>query len=129
MAGSFSASAGAGRHAVTAEAAFIGRDVMAALHGGERPHVGAVALASPCTSGDTDVRAYASVISAPGHRDDVLAHRLSLAMSRELGRTVCMAAGIHVGNATGEDIRQLVRNVEDAARKLTNILKEQIHGS
>ncbi len=120
---------GKDRLSVAAQASLIGSDLLVCVHGGERPHLGAVAMAFPCQSGETGVQAYASVISAPGHRDDVLAHRLALGMCKVIRRTVCMTVGIHVDHASEDDIRELSANAEEVIRQLTDILKEQCHGS
>ena len=79
----------------------------------EQAHIGAVALA------DIDQgskRAWASVLSSAGHREDKLAHELSLKVCRSLRRRVCVIAGIHVDDITPEEIADVLT----AARAVTN---------
>ncbi len=118
-----SVSSGEGLLAVTAEASCIGNDILVCLYGGSRPHIGAAALAFPCQDDGCGVTAWASVLGAPGHRDDTVAHRLAMNLCKATGRPVCMTAGIHIDHASGEEITHLLRNAEDATLKLAALLK------
>ena len=118
-----SVSSGEGMLAVTARASCIGDDILVCLYGGNRPHIGAAALAFPCQDDGTGVKAWASVLGAPGHRDDTVAHRLAMDMCKVTGRPVCMTVGIHIDHASKEEIAHLLQNAEDASLKLAAMLK------
>ena len=129
MQNTFACVEGRGLHAVTLTSRLIGEDVMVSLFGGVRPHIGAVALASPCSSIQAGVHAFASVLTAPGHRDDTVAHRLALGLCKAFGRTVCVTVGLHMDNASAEDISMLLRNAEAAAERLKTTIQEHCDGS
>lgn len=76
---------------------------------GAGAHVGAVAL------GDFDPlsgRAYVQCLSAPGHRDDLIARQMALDASRRLHRRVVALGGIHLDDITAEECAQVVANAE-----------------
>lgn len=75
------------------------------LTGGERPHCGAVALAVPYKK-----TASCSLLSAPQHKDGDLAKPLAEKIAKRTGKNVVLVAGVHVENATPEDVQMLVDN-------------------
>jgi hypothetical protein len=83
----------------------MGDDWVLLLQGGEKPHIGAVALAVPYKE-----TASASLISAPRHKDGDLAKPLSEKVAKELKTKVTLVVGIHVDDATQKDINQLINN-------------------
>lgn len=119
-----SVTCGSGALAVTARAESAGRDIIAVVTGGTSPHAGAVALAVPCEPTPEGTDCSASVLCAPGHRDDIPARRLSLLLCKTLRRTVCMTVGIHLDNASADDIRALLQHAESAVEGLGKALKE-----
>ncbi len=118
---------GAGALAVTVEARSAGRDWL--VHGsGGTAKLGAAALAVPCRA-ESGVRASASVLTVPGHRDDVGARSIALRLCKAWGATVCVTVGIHVNHASADDIAALVRNADAAAEAVSIKVKEGLHGS
>lgn len=115
---------GSGPLAVTARAELVGGDVVAVVTGGTSPHAGAVALAVPCEPTPEGTDCSAGVLCAPGHRDDIPARLLSLRLCKALRRTVCMTVGIHLDNASADDIRALLRHAESAVEGLEKALKD-----
>jgi hypothetical protein len=97
---------GAGRTEVRLRAEEVGPD-LALWFAGAGQHVGAVALA------DLDPgsgRAYVQTLSAPGHRDDVIARELALAASRRLRRRVLVYGGVHLDDITADERDRVVAN-------------------
>ncbi|WP_418792100.1 hypothetical protein [Phosphitispora sp. TUW77] len=93
------------------------------ITGGEKPHVGGVALSVPRTSlGGGKVSCDTWVIPVPGHKDTEVAVPVAEMICRETRRTVSVAAGIHIDRAEEREIRILVENSLAAAR----LLMEQI---
>ena len=84
------------------KAQFLGQDLLVVILGGEA-HVGAAAVGGFLT------RPYASVITVPGHRDDVIAKEAALRLSSELQRTCIVLVGIHINDASKEQISDMVR--------------------
>lgn len=124
MAAPVSVTCGSGLLAVTACAEYAGGDVVAQVTGGQAPHVGAVALAVPCTETAEGVACSASVLCAPGHRDDIPARSIALRLCKALQCNVSLTVGIHLDNASADDIHALLRNAESAAEGLAKALKE-----
>jgi gallate decarboxylase subunit D len=79
----------------------LGRDLLVTLVGGEA-HVGAVAL------GGRNKRSYASVLTVPDHRDDVIAKEAALRISKELNCSCVVIVGIHVSNASKHQVSEIV---------------------
>jgi len=97
------------------------------VEGGDTPHVGANALACPCdapTNTSGEISAFVSTLSAPGHRDDVLARDLALLACKSLRRNISLSLGIHVHSAAKEEIVTLVGNAEKALVTLLELLTE-----
>ncbi len=87
----------------------MGDDLVLMLKGGEKHHVGAVAMAIPYK--DT---ASTSIISAYGHKDGELAKPLAEKVAKNLKKTVVLVAGLHIDDASKEDIQKLVENSNKA---------------
>ena len=80
----------------------MGEDCCLTLCGGEREHIGAVAVAQPRPSLADPARtsATASVIALPGHQEDQLARELALKVAASLKVVVCVVCGIHLHDPT-----------------------------
>jgi gallate decarboxylase subunit D len=93
---------------------FIGKDLLVALWGGERPHVGAVAIAQPRPSLKVPERVSAttSVVCLLGHKEDDLAKAVAEILAAAMNTTVVVTAGIHWDNLDAEGIRKVLRNSE-----------------
>lgn len=101
-----------GRFDISAWVRLIGTDLLVAISGGEKPHIGAVAVAQPRPSlrNPEVTGATASVICCLGHKEDGLAKAASEKLSATFNRRVVVTAGIHWDNLTDEDIRQVQQN-------------------
>ncbi|OQY53798.1 MAG: hypothetical protein B6245_22335 [Desulfobacteraceae bacterium 4572_88] len=101
-----------GSYDLEAAVRVIGQDVLLAIWGGEKPHIGAVAVAQPRPSlRQPDVTsATASVICLLGHKEDELAKMASERLAAVLNTPVVVTAGIHWDNIGEEGIRQVVEN-------------------
>ena len=86
---------------VKLNAAFVGKDLLVWLTGGQA-HIGAVALAVPRPSlrDDDKVSADATVMTVGGHKEDLLARKIALALATKLNVQVCVSAGLHWDSAT-----------------------------
>lgn len=112
--------AGSGRWRVSATAIATGDGVTIHLGGGERPHVGAVAIAIPRPSLRDPARtsATSSVITVTGHKDDELAKPLAELAAARLGQVAVVVVGVHVEGATDEDIERLAAHAREAVERL-----------
>ena len=101
--------AGIGAYALEATVITCGNDVVVVIGGGEAPHIGASAIASPRPSlkNDGTISATASVFCVMGHKDDMLARKAAIVLASALNTTVLVSVGLHIDDATTEDIVQL----------------------
>ncbi len=112
------------RLVLTMSAISMGQDLCVALYGGDRPHIGAVAISQPRPSlADPAVRsATTSVVAVLGHKEDMLARQVSARLAAALGVVVAVTCGIHVDAATAADIAE----VRELAEKMTEDMIDEI---
>jgi hypothetical protein len=103
-----------GAYDLTASVRMIGSDLLIAIWGGEKPHIGAVAVAQPRPSlkDPAVTSSSASVICLLGHKEDELAKAAAEILAAALKTQVVVTAGIHWDNLAPEAIRRVVRNSE-----------------
>lgn len=101
-----------GAYDIHAAVRFIGKDVLVAVWGGDRPHIGAVAVAQPRPSlRDPNLTsATASVYCFLGHKEDALAKAVATALAAKLNTQTVVTAGIHWDNLDEEGIRTVTAN-------------------
>ena len=99
---------------LSASVRLIGDDVLVAIWGGEKPHIGAVAVAQPRPSlkDPAVTSSSASVICLVGHKEDELAKAAAEILAATLETQVVVTAGIHWDNLAPEAIQRIVRNSE-----------------
>jgi hypothetical protein len=117
---------------ITVEAIDIpmGDDHCVVITGGDRPHLGAVALAQsrPSLRDPARVSASTSVLTLLGHKEDVLAHRVAGRLASALNRNAVICCGIHVDAISPAEMEFIDRAVDrfcdlviqDAQRLKTN---------
>ncbi len=110
---------------VESEAVRIGTDVLVYLWGGERPHIGSVAVAQsrPSLADPARTSATASVITFPGHKEDVLVKEAAERIASELDVHVVVTAGIHWDDLNEEGIKAIMANSREVVDKLLQRLK------
>lgn len=93
----------------------IGQDLLVAIWGGERHHIGAVAAAQPRPSlKDQSMRsATSSVFCYPGHKDDIIAKEAAEKISAALNRNSVVTVGIHWDNIDEAGIKTIIENSRD----------------
>ena len=105
-----------------------GRDIVICIGGGEKKHVGAVALASPRPSlkniGETS--ATASVLCLVGHKDDILARTAALRLAAAFKTNVLVSVGLHMDSATEADINILQNNFDKLINEIEVWLQKLI---
>ena len=87
-----------------------GADLVVAVGGGERPHVGAAALALslPSLKDPSRLTESSSLLAVPGHKEEDLAREGALRLARALARTVVVTVGIHDDGISAERIAAYV---------------------
>jgi hypothetical protein len=106
--------AGAGRHRVWGAGVLSPWSLGLQLLGGDRPHIGAVAIGVPRPSLARSARrsATTSVMALLGHKEDDLARSAATHLARRLGVPTVVTAGMHLHGARPEDIRTVLDNTE-----------------
>jgi hypothetical protein len=112
------------RYQIHATAMLIGDDLLVAIWGGTKPHVGAVAVALPRPSlTDPQITSStSSVFTLLGHKEDEVVKMVSERLSARLEKNVVVTAGIHWDNLTKGAIEEIVRN----CRKLADEIQARI---
>lgn len=110
---------------LTAHVQLIGEDLLVAVHGGDKPHIGAVAVAQPRPSLDLShdkISASTSVICLVGHKEDVISRMVAETLAVVLNRPVVVTAGMHWDQICSQGIAQ----VEENAGQLIDLIVEEL---
>lgn len=120
---SFLVDVGEGKHKITLRMCNTKDGWVGYLSGGQLPHVGGVVLAVPKLSETArSNRCNAWVVPVPDHKDVEVALPLAIRICETLNEVVSLTAGIHIDNATNDDIRVLVSNCHLAGDKFLEIV-------
>jgi len=112
---------GEGRARVNVTVNSMGSDLVVRIYN-QNAHIGAVAI------GDYDYeheRASVSVITRLGHKDDALAGEAAYLLSKSIKRPVCVIAGVHLDNITGEEIEKILANARIAVSEIIDVCSQQ----
>ena len=101
---------GRGKYKVWLSHHKIGDDLVFFLGGGERPHVGGVVIAEPGKKVQT--------IRLPGHYDDIVLKPIAKEACKKYKTKVIAVGGVHVDDATKQEINLLVENCKKLINKL-----------
>ncbi len=121
---SFTVSVRKNRFKVVAAIHEIGPDILVAVWGGNRPHIGAIGMAQARQSLRDEERtaATSSVFTLLGHKEDLIVKPLSEEITRRFGRNSVVVAGIHWDNLTDDEIE----TAEKLCQKLTVKIIERL---
>lgn len=131
---------GEGKYRININALVTADGISVNMTGGEKPHVGGVALSVPRPSlanricGDDLAVSEASAIKGkvscdtwltpvPGHKDIHVAGPASEQITRATGEKTVVVAGVHIDNASPEELQLLLEN----AQKATGLLLDKIN--
>ncbi|MDR2560715.1 MAG: hypothetical protein LBC63_02955 [Holophagales bacterium] len=93
-----------GRLTIHLRAERIGADWSIAIFGGDKPHIGAIALAGP--------DGHSQGICLPGHREGDIAERFAAKLANQLATNVCVSCGIHLDAITQLEIESVTKILE-----------------
>lgn len=118
---------GRGLYKVEAEVRLVGTDLIVTLYGGSKPHIGsiAVALPRPSLKDKRQMSSTSSVYNLLGHKDGVVAQKLSETLSTRLNKNVVVVAGIHVDRITQKGIEKILENCDKLAQKICKAIDKQ----
>ena len=111
---------------ISAKVIVSGPDVVVVVGGGTDPHVGAVAAAhsQPSINDPGHLTSTASVITIPGHKEDMIARQAALRLSRAIDKSVVVSVGIHIDDASTEDIQKLVEQFDVVVEMIEDHLRD-----
>ena len=115
------------RYQIHATAILIGDDLLVAIWGGTKPHIGAVAVALPRPSiaDPRTTSSTSSVFTLLGHKEDEIVKMVSEHLSARLEKNVVVTAGIHWDNLPEGAIEEIVRNCRKLADEIhARIIRE-----
>jgi hypothetical protein len=94
------------------------------IGGGEKPHIGTVAISQPRLSlkGDGNISCTTSVFNLLGHKDDYIAVPVAEDLCKKTNQTVVVSAGVHIENAAQEDIEKIKMLAEELNKKIAEKL-------
>lgn len=97
-----------------------GDDLTVVIGGGEKQHIGAVAVGMPRPSlkDKNVVSSSASVLCLTGHKEDLLARSAALELAKLLGHTVTVTVGLHIDDAPVAAISLLEENFQELLRQI-----------
>jgi len=101
---------GRGKYKVWLQRHNIGDDIVFFLGGGERSHIGGVVIAEPGKK--------VIAVRLSGHYDDMVLQPIAEAACKKYKKKVVAVGGVHVDNATTEEINRLVENCKRLIRKI-----------
>ena len=118
-----------GEYDLSASVRQIGQDLLVAIWGGEKPHIGAVAMAQPRPSlRDPEVTSStASVFAYVGHKEDELAKATAEIIAATLKTNVVVAAGIHWDNLPPEGIQHVIKNSNLLVEKILEKIASEVN--
>lgn len=102
----------------------MGKDLNVSLYGGDEAHIGAVALAVPHPGlrDKEKVDASVSLLAVTGHKEDGLARNVSYTLAISFNCTVSVACGIHLENATLQEIEDVLKVSDQLLEQAINEL-------
>lgn len=114
-----------GTHHIVVVALPVGQDLVVTIYGGDQAHIGATALAQPRPSLNDakKISASTSVLCVLGHKEDLLAHHIAQYLAASLNCVVSVNCGIHIEDASPEQLALVPEVVEQMAQQLVGQLK------
>jgi len=101
---------GEGKYKVWLEEKKVGNDILYILGGGERTHIGGIVFCEPNKE--------SQVIRIEGHYDDIVLKPIAEVACKKYKKKVVAVGGVHVDNATKDEIEILVRNCNDLIKDI-----------
>ena len=109
-----------GRVALRLTAERLGDDLAVTVSGGDRAHIGAVAVSPPrpARGGAPASGATTSVVALLGHREDELARKIAARLAAVTRGAVCVACGVHVDGIVAGEIRDVLELGDELTERL-----------
>lgn len=99
---------GEGKYKVFLEKKELNSDLIFILGGGEKSHIGGVVICEPGKK--------SQIIRLEGHYDDIVLKPIAEAACKKYNSKVVAVGGVHVDNATEQEIDLLVKNCKELVK-------------
>ncbi len=109
-------SAGEGKYTVRLESYTVGKDMLIVITGGEEDHIGSATL--------IEEKDHLQTMIKKGHQDHVISEKMANIIYDTIGKDLLVVCGIHIDNASKEEIDILVNN----AQACVNIFLKETDG-
>ena len=110
-------SAGEGRYTVRLESYNVGKDMLIVIRGGEEDHIGSATL--------IEERGHLQTIIKKGHQDHVVSEKMANIIYDTIGEDLLVVCGIHINNASKEEIDILVSNAQECVSRFLSQLAKR----
>ncbi|TXT56583.1 MAG: hypothetical protein BAJATHORv1_20173 [Candidatus Thorarchaeota archaeon] len=108
-----------GPHNIILDFDYIGNDIRVLIYGGDQHHIGGVAIAYPTKSHYRDaITISVSTLTLPGHKDYIVANSAAEKIAKALEQTCVVLVGIHVDNASSQEITAIIEAVDDMVNEV-----------
>ena len=97
-----------------------GEDLTVIISGGEKPHIGTIAVSIPRPSlkDSNKMSASTSVFTLTGHKEDELSKQIAESITKITKKVTVVIVGLHIEKATSKDIECLIQNTQKVVDKL-----------
>ncbi|SHH86229.1 hypothetical protein SAMN02745823_01242 [Sporobacter termitidis DSM 10068] len=115
-----------GEITLKADALEMGGDLLVAVTGGERPHIGSasVSVPRPSLADPAKISSTTSTINLTGHKDNFVGDRISARLSAVLNTNVVAVCGIHIDSIGPEGIERVMALADQLAELILADLKK-----
>lgn len=105
---------------VTTDCLQIGEDILVAVYGGDKPHIGAVTLSIPRPSllEHKKRSASTSILTLIGHKEDMVARNMGETLAAALDKNVVITCGIHMDDISKEEIEKTIEIIKVLTYKI-----------
>ncbi len=110
-------SAGEGRYSVRLESYNIGKDMLIVITGGEEEHIGSATL--------IESKGHLQTMIKKGHQDHVVSEKMANIIYDTIGKDLLVVCGIHIDDASKEEIDILVDNAQACVARLLSQLAKR----
>ncbi|UPT77782.1 hypothetical protein MN086_01235 [Sulfurovum sp. XGS-02] len=110
-------SVGEGRYSVRLKSHKIGKDRLVIITGGEEEHIGSATL--------IESKRHLKTMIKNGHKDHIVSEKTANIIYDRMGEDLLVICGIHIDDASKEEIDILVRNATACVEKFLFLQEER----
>jgi len=111
-------SVGEGRYRVRLKSYTIGNDRLVIITGGEEEHIGAATL--------IEEKGHLQTMIKKGHKDHIISEKMANIIYDTMEKDLLVICGIHIDDASTEEIDSLLRNAKECVEQFL-LIKEEKH--